>query len=47
MGEEEGADLTESYMEDDSLCLIYDGSIMEEEEAFDKYRKGLYRRDWR
>ncbi len=47
MGQEEGADITETYTEDESLCLIYDCGILSEEEAIDKYNNGLYRRDWR
>ncbi len=43
MGEEEGADITEAYIEDDGeICVFYDSTILNEEQAVEKYKKGDY-----
>ncbi len=43
MGEEEGADITEAYLDEDGeLCIYYDCSVLTEEEAIEKYDKGEY-----
>lgn len=43
MGEPEGADITElSLDEEGTLSIYYDGSVMDEETAKQKYGKGLF-----
>jgi len=43
MGEEEGADITEAYIdEDNEICVFYDSSVLSEEQAIEKYKKGDY-----
>lgn len=43
MGEEEGKNITEAYVDEDSeICVFYDGSVMSEEEAIKKYKDGDY-----
>ncbi|MEE4195622.1 MAG: hypothetical protein V2J07_10535 [Anaerolineae bacterium] len=41
MGEEEGAEITEAYVDEDGdICIYYDGSVMDEETAIAKYNAG-------
>ncbi len=43
MGEEEGADITEAYVDEDGeICIYYDGSVLSEEQAIAKYNQGNY-----
>ena len=43
MGEEEGADITEAYVDEDGeICVFYDGSVLSEHQAIEKYKKGDY-----
>ena len=43
MGEEEGADITEAYIDEDGeICVYYDGSVLSEEQAIAKYNSGNY-----
>jgi len=43
MGEEEGENITEAYLDEDGeICVFYDGSVMSEQEAIRKYKKGDY-----
>ena len=43
MGEEAGADICKGYVdEDDNICIYYDGSVMNEEDAIAKYERGEY-----
>ena len=41
MGEEEGADITEAYVDEDGdICVYYDASVLSEEQAIQKYNNG-------
>ena len=43
MGEEEGADITEAYVDEDGeICVYYDCSVLSEEQAIEKYNRGDY-----
>ncbi len=43
MGEEEGQDITEAYIDEDGeICVFYDASVLSEEEAIEKYNCGDY-----
>ncbi len=43
MGEEEGADITEAYIDEDGeICVFYDSSVLSEDQAVEKYKKGDY-----
>ncbi len=43
MGEEQGADITEAYIDEDGeICVFYDSSVLSEEQAVEKYKKGNY-----
>lgn len=43
MGEEEGADITEAYIDEDGeICVYYDCSVLSEEQAIEKYNNGKY-----
>ena len=43
MGEEEGADITEAYVDEDGeICVFYDSSVLSEQQAIEKYKKGNY-----
>ncbi|MBN1778087.1 MAG: hypothetical protein JW811_08205 [Clostridiales bacterium] len=43
MGEEEGADITETYIDEDGeICVYYDSSVLSEEQAIEKYNNGEY-----
>ena len=43
MGEEEGADITEAYVDEDGeICVFYDSSVLSEQQAVGKYKKGDY-----
>ena len=43
MGEEEGANITEAYVDEDGeTCIYYDGSVLSEEQAIGKYNRGDY-----
>lgn len=43
MGEEEGADITEAYVDEDGeVCIYYDGSVLSEEQAIEKFNRGDY-----
>lgn len=43
MGEEEGANITEAYVDEDGeICIYYDCSVLSEEEAIDKFNDGDY-----
>ena len=43
MGEEEGADITEAYIDEDGeICVYYDSGVMGEDEAIAKYNTGDY-----
>jgi len=45
MGEEEGADITEAYADEDgAICIYYDGSVLTEEQALEKYHRGQYKK---
>ena len=45
MGEEEGADITEAYIDEEGeICVFYDCSVLSEQQAVDKYHKGDYSR---
>ncbi len=45
MGEEEGADITEAYVDEDGeICIYYDGSVLSEEQAIAKYNSGEYKK---
>jgi hypothetical protein len=45
MGEEEGADITEAYIDEDGeVCVYYDCSVLSEEQAIEKYGRGDYSR---
>lgn len=43
MGDKEGSDITEAYVDGD-ICVFYDGSVLSEEQAIEKYKKGNYSR---
>lgn len=41
MGEEEGANITETYIDEDGeICVYYDSSVLSEEQAVEKYSNG-------
>ena len=43
MGEEEGSDITEAYIDEEGeICVFYDSSVISEEQAVEKYKKGDY-----
>lgn len=43
MGEEAGADIVEAYVgADEELCIYYDCSVIDEEQAIAKYTSGDY-----
>ena len=43
MGKEQGADITEVYVDEDGeICVFYDGSVLSEQQAIEKYKKGDY-----
>jgi len=43
MGEEAGQDITETYIgEDEEICLYYDGSVISDKQAIEKYNSGDY-----
>ena len=45
MGEEEGADIVEAYLDEDGmLCIYYDCTVLSEEEAIEKYNNGDYKK---
>lgn len=44
MGEEAGASITQTEVDEDGiLCIFYDGDLLSEEEALDKYNKGDFK----
>ena len=43
MGEEEGANITEAYIDEEGeICVFYDSSVLSEEQAIMKYKKSDY-----
>lgn len=43
MGEDEGQDITEAYVDEDGeICVFYDSSVLSEEQAIEKYKQGNY-----
>jgi len=43
MGEEEGQNITEAYVDDDGeICVYYDASVMDEAQAIEKYNNEDY-----
>jgi hypothetical protein len=45
MGEEAGQDITETYIDEDGeICIYYDGSVISEEKAIEKYNNGDFKK---
>ena len=45
MGEEEGENIVEAYLDEDGyMCIYYDCSVISEDEAIDKYYNGDYKK---
>ncbi len=43
MGEEEGQDITEAYIDEDGeICVYYDASVLSEDQAIAKFNDGDY-----
>ena len=43
MGTEDGSDITETTVDEDGdICVFYDGCVLSERQAVEKYRNGDY-----